>query len=113
MFFPFEMKYTKSVSTSKNSESILALINNTLINERHINSKQKVIIERNILIFLNRLMTYDPFFAIEKGEFTLMPSVSSTRLTYKFFMYRCLLIYIFGGTGLIAIFSKSENRTTL
>ena len=57
-------------------------------------------------------MTYDPFYAIERGEFTLTPNVSSIRLSYKFFMYRCLLIYIFGGTAFIAIFSESENRKT-
>jgi hypothetical protein len=65
------------------------------------------------LIFVNRLMTYDPFHAIEKGEFKLVPNPGSIILTYEFFMYRCLLIYIFVGSALIAVFSKPENRLKL
>src|ERR1035437_8028472 len=110
MFFPFVIRFSESISTNRTSESIFTIINNSIEHERHYSSNPKSIIDGNILIFVNRLMTYDPFHAIEKGEFKLVPNPGSIILTYEFFMYRCLLIYIFVGSALIAVFSKPENR---
>jgi len=104
MIFPFNGKFKKIISSNKDFDQIVGVINGALFEERGKNQKPPVL-DGNCLVFANSFMTRSIFHAIQKGKFCIILNGNDKILTYKFYMYYFFIIYILIGS-FIAFLNK-------
>ena len=104
MTFPFTIKYTRRLSKKLTDNEATWTLNEikAVIEDK---TAEDIEIKKDLLTFkvsfLGQRWNWNIMVPIEKGQFNLVTSDSTTTLTYEFFMYRMLIITsimsIFGG----------------